>query len=193
MQATRVKKMQIHVEQNFKPSPQQAVCPLIPQRIHTRKGTNIRGLEANNWPNDSDFHACGLGISKCFSGNIWCPGEDSNLHGLHHWYLKPARLPIPPPGPGGLSIGADQCCQSEAGGKNDKIEEIPPCHPNPIHGLPNKRRFDPDPTSFLIPVLRKTLYRSGAIDYDREEAVCGIVLCRTTAIPTVELRQGDGL
>src|SRR5262249_35862383 len=28
----------------------------------------------------------------------WCPGEDSNLHGFHHWYLKPARLPIPPPG-----------------------------------------------------------------------------------------------
>ena len=32
----------------------------------------------------------------------WCPGEDSNLHGVTHWYLKPARLPIPPPGPGAL-------------------------------------------------------------------------------------------
>ena len=30
----------------------------------------------------------------------WCPGEDSNLHGSLHWYLKPARLPIPPPGQG---------------------------------------------------------------------------------------------
>ncbi len=28
----------------------------------------------------------------------WCPEEDSNLHGFHHWYLKPARLPIPPSG-----------------------------------------------------------------------------------------------
>ena len=28
----------------------------------------------------------------------WCPGKDSNLHGLHRWYLKPVRLPIPPPG-----------------------------------------------------------------------------------------------
>ena len=28
----------------------------------------------------------------------WCPGEDSNLQGSLHWYLKPARLPIPPPG-----------------------------------------------------------------------------------------------
>ena len=28
-----------------------------------------------------------------------CPEEDSNLHGFHHWYLKPARLPIPPSGP----------------------------------------------------------------------------------------------
>jgi hypothetical protein len=32
----------------------------------------------------------------------WCPEEDSNLHGFHHWYLKPARLPIPP---SGLSAG----------------------------------------------------------------------------------------
>ena len=36
---------------------------------------------------------------------IWCPGEDSNLHGFHHWYLKPARLPIPPPGQRGLLTG----------------------------------------------------------------------------------------
>ena len=28
----------------------------------------------------------------------WCPGKDSNLHLLQDWYLKPARLPIPPPG-----------------------------------------------------------------------------------------------
>src|ERR1700674_1009712 len=36
---------------------------------------------------------------------MWCPGEDSNLHGLHHWYLKPARLPIPPPGHGATDKG----------------------------------------------------------------------------------------
>src|SRR6266852_6620698 len=34
----------------------------------------------------------------------WCPGEDSNLHGFHHWYLKPARLPIPPPGLSGRYV-----------------------------------------------------------------------------------------
>ena len=29
----------------------------------------------------------------------WCPGEDSNFHDRNgHWHLKPARLPIPPPG-----------------------------------------------------------------------------------------------
>ena len=32
----------------------------------------------------------------------WCPGEDSNLHELLHWYLKPARLPVPPPGHDGV-------------------------------------------------------------------------------------------
>jgi hypothetical protein len=28
----------------------------------------------------------------------WCPEEDSNLHALQRWYLKPVRLPIPPSG-----------------------------------------------------------------------------------------------
>jgi hypothetical protein len=35
----------------------------------------------------------------------WCPGKDSNLHGLHRWYLKPVRLPIPPPGHGRFHTG----------------------------------------------------------------------------------------
>src|SRR5271166_1682622 len=34
---------------------------------------------------------------------MWCPGKDSNLHGFRRWYLKPVRLPIPPPGHGGHS------------------------------------------------------------------------------------------
>ena len=42
-------------------------------------------------------------ISAVFGA--WCPGEDSNLHGFHHWYLKPARLPIPPPGLGATHKG----------------------------------------------------------------------------------------
>src|ERR1700722_19990079 len=31
----------------------------------------------------------------------WFPGEDSNLHEFLPWYLKPARLPVPPPGQDG--------------------------------------------------------------------------------------------
>jgi hypothetical protein len=27
---------------------------------------------------------------------IWCERRDSNSHGLPHWNLNPARLPIPP-------------------------------------------------------------------------------------------------
>lgn len=27
---------------------------------------------------------------------VWCAREDSNLHDVTHWNLKPARLPIPP-------------------------------------------------------------------------------------------------
>jgi hypothetical protein len=44
----------------------------------------------------------------------WCPGKDSNLHGLHRWYLKPVRLPIPPPGHGGFIRAAARPCQSQA-------------------------------------------------------------------------------
>jgi enoyl-CoA hydratase len=40
-----------------------------------------------------------------FAEIFWCPGKDSNLHGLHRWYLKPVRLPIPPPGHGALHTG----------------------------------------------------------------------------------------
>ena len=32
--------------------------------------------------------------------DIWCPGQESNLHALRHTHLKRARLPIPPPGHG---------------------------------------------------------------------------------------------
>lgn len=28
--------------------------------------------------------------------NIECGWRDSNSHDLSHWYLKPARIPIPP-------------------------------------------------------------------------------------------------
>src|SRR6202041_686064 len=40
----------------------------------------------------------------------WCPGEDSNLHELLHWYLKPARLPVPPPGQDGSASREAQKC-----------------------------------------------------------------------------------
>src|SRR5664280_3239315 len=35
----------------------------------------------------------------------WCPGPDSNWHGLLHTPLKRARLPIPPPGHGAAREG----------------------------------------------------------------------------------------
>ncbi len=32
---------------------------------------------------------------------IWCERRDSNSHGLPHWLLRPARLPVPPLSPWG--------------------------------------------------------------------------------------------
>ena len=49
-----------------------------------------------------------------YSAIFWCPGEDSNLHGFHHWYLKPARLPIPPPGHEALIGAGSGSCQYKA-------------------------------------------------------------------------------
>ncbi len=46
-------------------------------------------------------------VTYCFK---WCPGEDSNLHELLHWYLKPARLPVPPPGHDGSAEREAQEC-----------------------------------------------------------------------------------
>ena len=69
----------------------------------------------------------------------WCPGEDSNLHELLHWYLKPARLPVPPPGQDGSALReAQKCthwvgaCQSRdsrasKGGNPRMLNSVPGC------------------------------------------------------------------
>jgi hypothetical protein len=49
-------------------------------------------------PRATGARECFGRLFRCFER--WCPGEDSNLHELLHWYLKPARLPVPPPGQG---------------------------------------------------------------------------------------------
>src|SRR5258707_9832229 len=46
-------------------------------------------------------HIYSQALEKQWNVDGWCPGEDSNLHELLHWYLKPARLPVPPPGQDG--------------------------------------------------------------------------------------------
>ena len=50
----------------------------------------------------------------------WCPGEDSNLHELLHWYLKPARLPVPPPGQDGSALREAQKCTHWVGACQSK-------------------------------------------------------------------------
>ena len=88
-------------------------------------------------------------FTGCRQGT-WCPGEDSNLQGSLHWYLKPARLPIPPPGQGKecgarprkarkSTGGFPQCqskrCQSEAsayGGAGTSMV-------HPFQPIPHKR------------------------------------------------------
>ncbi len=52
--------------------------------------------------------------------NEWCPGEDSNLHGVTHWYLKPARLPIPPPGPRRASTGREAALSTGSSGERGR-------------------------------------------------------------------------
>src|ERR1700722_1573169 len=62
----------------------------------------------------------------------WCPGKDSNLHGLHRWYLKPVRLPIPPPGHRPLL--------KRAGGRLSTAHGGPlPAHDNRVHPALNSR------------------------------------------------------
>src|SRR5450432_2561531 len=57
-------------------------------------GEALRAPASGRPPISTNLHQ-----KKCVTDCIvWCPGEDSNLHELLHWYLKPARLPVPPPG-----------------------------------------------------------------------------------------------
>src|SRR6266567_7618918 len=77
-------------------------------------------------------------IDSALVKSKWCPGEDSNLHGFHHWYLKPARLPIPPPGQRGLGLARhisvrDSPCQRARSVKSARAGQAwaaggpPPC------------------------------------------------------------------
>ncbi len=65
----------------------------------------------------------------------WCPGEDSNLHLFQDWYLKPARLPIPPPG---LALSAEGFLRGCGGGVNRKNAREAPLrklsHPSRMRG-----------------------------------------------------------
>ena len=36
-------------------------------------------------------------LTNCAKCPFWCAGEDSNLHALRHWHLKPAWLPVTAP------------------------------------------------------------------------------------------------
>ncbi len=62
--------------------------------------TNITGTPPDDGRETIPSHERGFPDLFGFLRKVrWCPGEDSNLHGRNgHWYLKPARLPIPPPG-----------------------------------------------------------------------------------------------
>ena len=46
-------------------------------------------------PGVTDRKVCGVS-SQRRRVRCWCERGDSNPHGLPHWHLKPARLPIPP-------------------------------------------------------------------------------------------------
>ena len=80
------------------------------KHVNSRPKGNGWGSAKTKTP--QHFHDAGILKSS------WCPGEDSNLHVLQHWYLKPARLPIPPPG---------QCREGDVAKPSDRVNgEIMP-------------------------------------------------------------------
>src|SRR5258707_4726031 len=72
-------------------------------------------------------HIYSQALEKQWNVDGWCPGEDSNLHELLHWYLKPARLPVPPPGQDGCRTrGAEMYALLRCLSTNADAERWPP-------------------------------------------------------------------
>jgi tetratricopeptide (TPR) repeat protein len=119
----------------------------------------------------------------CYLEVLWCPEEDSNLHGFHHWYLKPARLPIPPSGPTApikdalprLSIGLR--CPRDVAGERGACDD-----PNRAIGdYTEAIRLHPDDAGL----------------YDRRAAACGFQRDFARAISDcdqmIRINRGDPL
>src|ERR1700684_1649566 len=63
----------------------------------------LSGLGRLSSPQMSDFNRLGMGV-------VPRKGLEPSRP-LSHWHLKPARLPIPPPGPGPVSTDRSRACQ----------------------------------------------------------------------------------
>src|SRR5690606_33747968 len=60
--------------------------------------------------------ARGAVLSLFVSATLWCERGDSNSHGLPHWNLNPARLPVPPLSPADPTRGHYSEQRRAAGG-----------------------------------------------------------------------------
>src|SRR5690348_16354253 len=87
-----------------------------------------------------------------------CERRDSNPHGLPHWLLRPARLPVPP-----LSRGARHRA----------------VRPGPGHAQPRPNRLAGEACAHLV----RTLRRCSTTTVLAERIIAGIIAVASAAAP----------
>ena len=82
------------------------------------RGTDLRGAQSRASMSRAWFLRISamewsrVALQQHHGHGQWCPGKDFEpSRPLSHWHLKPARLPIPPPGPGPVSTDRSRACQ----------------------------------------------------------------------------------
>ena len=137
--------------------------------------------------------------SRCGrSTRDWCPGEDSNLHDLHHWYLKPARYQFRHLGTRRACKGPARGCQlaqkrEGQAGEARRASVFPPSIR--LHASPSRFRLDFPPGRDQRRRMRNNLRRDSEVEFapTRARRMGGHGYARTRDLFDLKIHVARGL